>query len=85
MENHLLYDDSFYHFNRNLQRFIWTMNGFNYMKAKEVWPEPGFNHGGENHFWTKFLECNRSASMFYSCLDLENRERLYNYVISQNM
>ena len=80
--------DSFLHFDNHLQIFIWEMDNFNYHIAHKIWPEEDFNHssseGPQNHFWNKFLECERSPVLFYSRLDLGNRKRLYEYIIEEN-
>ena len=78
---------SFIKFNSCLQNFVWKMNNFDYTAACEVWPEARYNYqndeGPQNHFWNKFLSCGRSPALFYSSLDFENRERIYNYVRSK--
>jgi len=80
-------EDSFENFNDYLQTFIWEMNNFSYFIACEVWPEGNFNTSSKsearNHFWNKFIECDREPSLFYSKLDLYNREKLYKYIAKE--
>ena len=79
--------ESFLFFNNHLQIFICEMNNFDYDIACEIWPEEKFNFSNseekQNHFWNKFLQCGRAPVLFYSRLDLQNRERLFNYIISK--
>ena len=70
----------FYKFDLHLQDFTRGMVNFNYDISREVWPESYFNNNDQNHFWNKFLECDREPLFFYSRLDVLNRERLYDYI-----
>jgi hypothetical protein len=74
-------ENSFKEFNNHLQLFIWEMNNFSYITAREIWPEKDYNNVNKNHFWEKFLECDRSPALFYSRLDIYNRKKLYDYII----
>lgn len=79
--------DYFLNFDNHLQNFIWEMYNFDYFVAHKIWPEEDFNHssseGPQNHFWNKFLECERAPLLFYSRLDYVNRKKLYDYIMEQ--
>lgn len=70
-------------FDEHLQKFIWFIVSFDYNTAKEIWPEKDFNYLEENHFWNKFLECDRNPVFFYSRLDPVNRKKLYRYIMNK--
>jgi hypothetical protein len=74
-------DISFTEFNNCLQNFIYEMNNFDYSMACEIWNEVDYNYLNNNHFWNKFLECDKKPLLFYSKLDILNREKLFLFIL----